>query len=335
LQIGSNHAFTRIINVLPFADDSVVIVDAGNQEIGVFTPAGAYSHPIGRTGRGPGEFLRLQSAGLFGDTLWVLDSRERRAIFFARDGKVLATIRNESGRFLTGMLGDGALGLESSGFGSGREFRDETVALVLTTRAGLMIDTIALVPSRNENFALARPDGGFSIGKQRFSDTGLTILAPGSRTIFLVDRSVTRTPDASFFSVVALGTGGDTLWERRYRYAPKPLEKAKIDSLLEATIPPLLRAGHTRDEIRRAIFAPRHYPPITSGVASSDGWLWLRREEGQISVDYWILDSGGRLVATMKVPGTSTLMAVTESRAWGIEHDRDGVPTVFRYRIER
>lgn len=344
VRIGHDPGFTRILAILPASDGSVVIADAGNLEIGVFGREGAFSHAIGRTGRGPGEFETFRSVGLLGDTLWVIDFRLRRISFFSLDGRLLVALQTEVERSssarsisdLTTFVPRGAaLGLAGADFGSGSEFRDVLKPVLLMTRAGRTLDTLAWLPTKNENFVLARPDGGFTFGRQLFSDAGLIIVAPNALLFFLVDRSVTTTPRNAVFRVVAIGSNGDTLSSRRYAYVPKRLEKTRGDSLLAAAERVNARSGLSPGEIRRAVFIPDYYSPVTSGIAGSDGSLWLRREEGKPTVDYWVIGKDGALLAAVTVPANLTLMAVTDSEAWGVEKDQYDVPTVIRYRINR
>ena len=195
------------------------------------------------------------------------------------------------------------------------------------------MDTIAWVPSKNANLALARPEGGFTIGRQLFSDAGLTITVPSGRVLFIVDRSVAIQSDSAAFRVASLRTNGDTLWQRSYRYTPRRIEQTRRDSLWNVIEPILLRSGHAPEEIRRAVFLPDYYTPITGGLAGSDGSLWLRRENDQPNVDYWVIGSNGAHKATVTVPASVTLMAVTDSDAWGVEKDANGVVRLTRFRI--
>jgi hypothetical protein len=95
----------------------------------------------------------------------------------------------------------------------------------------------------------------------------------------------------------------------------------------------LARSGHSRDDIRQAVFIPEYYTPVTSGFAGADGLLWLRREEGAASVDYWVVDQTGELAAELSVPASVTLMAATRSEVWGVQKDEYDVPHVVRYDI--
>ena len=336
VRVGPERDFTRILSVLPFANGSSIIADQGSQEITLFDQRGRFLRRIGRNGQGPGEFVQLRSVGLLGDTLWIIDGAERRTSFFSLDGKPLATVRTELGRFITAVLrNDASLGLASANFGSGKELRDSVLPVLLTSRAGRTADTIAWAPAKNDNVVLPRSDGGFSIAKQFFSDAGLILVSPNSNAFFVVDRSVASHRDGASFSIAALALNGDTVWYRSYAYEPKTVAKSQVDSLLAAIETRFLRAGHTRAEIKRALFIPQFYPPITSGVAGADGSLWLRREEGRDSTHYWIIDKQGRRVGQVNLPTSVTLMAAAESMVWAVRRDEFDVPTVVRYRIQR
>ena len=330
------HAFTRILSVLPASDGSVVIADAANLEISVFSRDGAFLRGIGRAGQGPGEFGRVSSVGLLNDTLWVNDARLQRATLFTLGGEILATIRREPGSSQVGrptvLLTAGmAIGSPAA---DRRGLKRDVTPVILMDRAGHVRDTLAWVPSKNSDpVMLARPEGGFTIGRQPFPDTGLAIVSWNARRLFIVDRSVATTVSSAAFRIVALELNGDTLWNRRYAYMPRRLEEAPVDSFLRAAERVLTPNGHSRDDIRRAVFIPEYYSPVTSGFASADGFLWLRREEGRATVDYWIVDQSGELAAMLIVPANLMLMAAASSEVWGVQKDEYDVPSVIRYDI--
>lgn len=335
--VGEDRPFTRILAILPASDGSVVIADDRNHQISVFGKNGAYSHDIGRVGRGPGEFERVRSAGLLGDTLWVIDGSQPRTSFFSLEGEFLRSVRNESGLWLTALVPDGGLTLVTSPAGSATMGREPRIPLVLMTRTGQHGDTIGWVPGKNRMLVLGpASDGSYLINTQLFSDAGLTIAGAGSPSFFIVDRSVAPAGSSSAtFSVAGFRSDGDTLWHRRYRYTPRPLEETRADSLWNAMEPPLSRAGFSQSEIRDALFIPEYYPPTASGFAAADGTLWLRREPGASEVDYLVIGADGSLLARVAVPSHVTLMAAAASYAWGVQKDEYDVPTVIRYRIER
>ena len=331
-EVRIEHPFRDITGVVIAPDSSVFVADRVAREVNVFKRGGAHGRRVGGD-RGIVSFDQIRGVGLLADTLWVIDAGVTD--LYSLEGKRLASVGTDRGAFLTTLLpGDSALGINSAPFGSGREFRDDSVAVVLATRSGRIMDTIAWTPSKNANLALVRPEGGFTVGRQLFSDAGLTITVPGGRVFFVVDRAVAIQPDSAAFRVAALRTNGDTLWVRSYRYTPRRIEKTRLDSLWNAIEPGLLRSGHAPEAIRRAVFLPEYYTPITSGVAARDGSLWLRRENDQSNGDYWVMGSDGAHKATVTVPSNVTLMAVTDDDAWGVEKS-NALVSLIRFRIGR
>src|SRR5690606_9890020 len=146
----------------------------------------------------------------------------------------------------------------------------------------------------------------------------LTILASGGSRLYIVDRSAAASPEGATFGVTAMDPGGDTLWTRTYPYVAR--ENTQADSTRDALMTTFIRSGHSRDAIEARVFIPDYYPPVTSGFAS-DGWLWLRREEVEGTVDYWIIRADGELGARLSVPSDTTLMAAlrSEERRVGTE----------------
>jgi hypothetical protein len=212
---------------------------------------------------------------------------------------------------------------------------DSIMPVLLMTRGGQTIDTLAWVAGRNAMLSIPTTAGGFVIGRQVFGDGGLTIVSPKAPIIFSVDRSVPTVPRNAVLKVAAIQASADTIWSKTYAYIPRPVEKARADSFLTSNQRSLARAGISASEVRRALFIPEYYSPVSSAVAASDGSLWLRREEGRPTVDYWVIDENGELKAMLTVAASVTLMAVTNSHAWGVEKDAFDVPTVVRYRIQR
>lgn len=74
----SAYQFNRVQFAGRLSDGRIVVVDNANQ-IRWYDPAGRYPSRFGRRGRGPGEFIVIDTALLTStDTLIVYDSRSRR-----------------------------------------------------------------------------------------------------------------------------------------------------------------------------------------------------------------------------------------------------------------
>lgn len=324
-----DQGFTHILAILPDSDGSIVVADDRNQEVLVLSRDGSPSHRIGTNGRGPGEFLRVRGIGELGDTIGVID-RDRVALFL-RDGTSVGVIRRESRGTLRALVPGGALGTESPLMSA--EGMPPRLPVLRMTRGGATLDTIAWLPSRNMYIFLGPLSGGrYDLMLHPFSDAGLTILASGGSRLYIVDRSAAASPEGATFGVTAMDPGGDTLWTRTYPYVAR--ENTQADSTRDALMTTFIRSGHSRDAIEARVFIPDYYPPVTSGFAS-DGWLWLRREEVEGTVDYWIIRADGELGARLSVPSNTTLMAALGTYVWGVETDENDVPSIVRFRLQR
>ncbi|MGQ0767022.1 MAG: 6-bladed beta-propeller [Gemmatimonadota bacterium] len=340
-----HYEFTRILAVVPVADGSVYVADARVQDIRAFDGSGKYRFTVGRAGGGPGEFTRLQSVGLIGDTLWTTDTNLRRVTLFALDGSVLATVpRDPVDR--AGASGGGAtvnvLGVLPDGMAWGEPGRGPQALagpelprdILRMSRGGRVSDTLAVVSTRNTIVSFT--DGTEIVfGMQRFSDAPLTIVAPSVRRLYVIDRSVTASTRNASFRVLAISTSGDTLWTRSYRYAARRLAKQAADSFVKSLERSFRGAGATDAQVRNAAFTPNYRAPVSSAFAAADGTLWLRREEDRPNVEYWVIAPDGTLAGSVTIARNITLSAASASSVWGVESDADDVQRVVRYRLTK
>lgn len=93
--------FGRIASVVSDLEGKIYVLDGFTQKIRVFDSTGAYSHTVGRRGRGPGEFLAAHAMTLEpGGVLLVVDDGTARYSLFALDGTFLESdLRPITGRF--------------------------------------------------------------------------------------------------------------------------------------------------------------------------------------------------------------------------------------------
>jgi hypothetical protein len=91
-----------------------------------------------------------------------------------------------------------------------------------------------------------------------------------------------------------------------------------------------------REAAERAIILPPAQQPVSAAVLSSDGTLWLRREErGLPTVEWLVLDPTGHILARVQTPAGLQLLAVEKGAAWGVVKDELDIPYVIRYRVKR
>ena len=340
---GPAYEFTSIAQVLE-RNDSVFVRQQGIQEIRVFDTSGIHLGTIGRAGGGPGEFRSLEAMGFVGDTLWSIDGDLRRLSFFSPNGTLLVTLPYQP---VSPALGDGvqfffpyfkALLDDGSvlGFGgsAARDIASGKVAaspLLRMARSGATHDTLGWVPIGNAHMIM-RSERRTMYRVQPYSDAPLTIYGPEARRVYIVHRPAAARADSEHVTVTALTATGDTAFVTRVGYLPEVLDRTKVDSLRAAyhkahagIFPPA--------DVDRALYVPAFRPPITGGIAATDGALWLRWDDDTRSGLVTVIDPDGRTQHTLSiVPGAKLLWASTDAM-WAEVRDENDVPTLVRYQI--
>lgn len=83
-------AFWAPIDIVS-SDDGVWVLDAGAAEIYGYDREGGYVVTMGRKGSGPGELREPLALGITGDSLWVLNSGNRRIEYYSLSGVPLGS----------------------------------------------------------------------------------------------------------------------------------------------------------------------------------------------------------------------------------------------------
>jgi len=108
---GDTHQeFFRVRTPFLLPDGRLVVPQEAGSELRMFAPDGGFIERLGRSGEGPGEFVRLASAWPRGDTIEAFDSRLKRITRFLPDGSVEVVQLRAPGRAETapaGALPDG------------------------------------------------------------------------------------------------------------------------------------------------------------------------------------------------------------------------------------
>ncbi len=339
---GETNLYTRITAVLPTGNGSILVAEPRERRLRVFDATGRLERTIGRDGQGPGEFVRLNTAGLLGDTLWITDLNLRRTSFFRTSGDLLSTLPwnvlgasvGESSNLISGLFADGSAWGEKA-IGAGAIAGPELPKAILRLeRNAALMDTLAVVSTEHTLFSVM--DGPtINFGPQPFADAPLVVGSASRSRIYVVGRSVALNRRRGLIRVVAVNARGDTAWARDFPYAPRPLERRVADSVLDRTHRSMRRSGATLEVVRRVLFLPTNRPPVSAAIVADDGTLWLRREAGQATVEYWVVSADGSLLGSATVASNISIAAANREQVWGIRSDADDVPSIVRFRILR
>ena len=83
----------------------------------------------------------------------------------------------------------------------------------------------------------------------------------------------------------------------------------------------------------RNLRVPEFYPPIRDLVVGNDGTLWLSRWPVGRTRSWLVLDERGNRRGRVELPATLRVHAASTTQVWGTQPDRDGIPSIVRYRV--
>jgi hypothetical protein len=286
------------------------------------------------------------------DTLWVADAELHRISLFDRTGEYLSTRRLGGAAFRNryplepvALLSDGSI-LTSPHVTSPEVVSGELLdkPLLRITSDGASPDTVVWLSLRNSVLGIQNTEAPWRglYSSQPFPDNPLWQLAPDGSSIIVVDRTAPATIEEATIGVSRIGLAGDTIWSRRYAFAPAILRDELRDSVvtqwvdlvLEARGPGITSQRVAERRVREAVHLPPFYPGVEGSYFATgrDGSVWLPvRQAVEPQKAYWLVNSDGRLVA--QIPRTFDILYGTDQTLWGRESDELDVPYVVRYAV--
>lgn len=305
-------------------DGSVYLLEAQEQEVRVFSPAGEFVRMIGRRGQGPGEFERANGVTLTADGhVWVYAPGTRRLAQFTTGGEFVRSYIppvNSWGWVWTG-------GIHSDWrLYDHQTFRADTgsvSAIVATDLRTERSDTLPVpsCPATSPGY-YSFPRGATPIP---FGTGRLQALDAERGLVWCVDTREIRLHE---YSIGATEPTRTLVAE----VAAEPVTAAERDSAIAGVEKFKEQVGD----------APTDYnlipavKAIVEGIfMDDDGRVWVRARtaEGFRLVGF---DVEGRPIAAILLPEAPLRWApvvVRGDRVWYVTTDEDGVPSVVRYRV--
>lgn len=349
VRIGSvdaqDYTLTSVSSIEVGPDGEMYVAQSDEGMVRVYDASGLYLRSIGRRGDGPGELRSVDAMGWKGDSLWVVDIPSARVTFFSARGRTLQAIAIR-GPMLAGISSRPTHPrvVASDGSVLGFPFTGGRYAgpapLLRMDRAGALLDEIGSLHVSGNYTSIRATLGGRPIAMQMslpIQDGSMWAYSPRDSAVVLVHRPTAVGGDPALFRVEKLRSSTDTVFARRYRYRPKPISPAAVDSALDRAAGFFARHAPRHEVaqlLRDSIPIPRYQSPITELVVGRDGTIWLRREAmGTDEVEWLVLDADGRIIAELNIPPMVKLLAAERGRAWGVVRDELDVPYVVRYRV--
>ena len=136
-----------------------------------------------------------------------------------------------------------------------------------------------------------------------------------------------------FVRAVAVNASGDTLFSKLLSLHRERVLATVRDSIrraFENTLSKAIRAPVDPVEI------PDVYPPFVQAlVAVDEKSVWLERGVAIGDREWMLVDMSGQPAASLRVPRSLELKAVSIDRVWAIEKDNDGLERVIVLRVQR
>lgn len=359
LRIGSlddpAFAFTRISRLATLPDGTILTFHGQEQVIRRWTAQGEPNGTIGGEGEGPGEFRSVREFGVFGDTVWAMDSRGFRATYFAADGEVIETVT------VPASIGERGMAPSELPPRPQRPFRDRTLHAVppafsqavatgeLTevthyrmARDGSLLDSLWTQETRStDNLAILR-EGGGTFTRQPFGDSDISVTHDDG--ISILDRRTPESAEGAAVRVTRLDVGGDTLFHTALPFRPVPLNAAQVDSAANEVADGLasfmvdrlgLSVSDLQSDVYDAMYAPAFWPWAAALFLTRDGSTWVRLADSSRpgQVEWRILDDVGEPDATLFTPEGLRVLHVEGDELLGVETDEFDVEYIVRYRI--
>jgi hypothetical protein len=293
---GPVHEFFNSTDASRLSDGSLVVADDGSDEIRIFSPAGIHLRTIGRSGEGPGEFVRLtQVFVLPEDSILAYDYWQARITVFDRQGQGTRITRLEGAyrpRPLFPLESGGFIGRSTDFSAFGDELGPHRMLspIVRLSDEGTVIDTLVTV-NGYESVVFSQGDAWSLWGK----DAHLAVYG---------DDVYLGTADSLEYQVFS--PEGRLKRIVRVPGYDLTLSREEIRAERSAYMPDPAEANATTREVMDLQPDRTHRPAYSDMIVDDYGNVWLRRYQGrheqQEPTEWLIFAPNGEWLGSMALP---------------------------------
>lgn len=341
LDLGASGApaelFSRIATVRRQRSGHIVVANRAPAELRVFDRDGRYVRTIGREGQGPGEFQDISDVVVRrGDSLVVLDRRQRRFTFLRPDGGYVSSF-NFDPPFSTslynasiGALDDGTVLVGYSEVATNTPSPQPVLVYQHVGRystAGVRFDSAGKY-FVGENFLQAAPRsmGGFAFWDRTWGRTG-EVVATGNTFI---------AGDASAMEVRRHSTTGALLETHRVPIPRKAVSAADIAAYKRAALARVSGDPAVAQRRVEEMPYPQEYPAYERFLVDARGRIWIKEFLTAPGPNRWlILDPRTREAQPVLLPARFVPTEIGATDVIGVWRDADDVEHVRAYRLLR
>ncbi len=319
----------RVVGLALLPTGAVVVADAQALELRAFDQSGSHLWTAGRSGEGPGEFIRTisQFSRLGADSLLASDASGRLMVFgpdgsYARLVRLAEPAEGISRSRVIGALGDGTLvATHSTIVANNNEIPTgvmrgpERVALL--DSAGAMRKALAEFRSQESIIKVSRTASG------QINSIEVRRLSMGRGSVFVVGENSVVAGETDRFELVRYDVDGDKT------------------TIVRVAMPVTLLSSNARQQTlaRDSNAVVSDTLPAFGSVRIDDAdRIWVQEfvpmfEER--AAHWYVIDSTGAFIARVTVPRRFDPRAFAGDQVWGVRLDELDVPYVERYRIRQ
>lgn len=351
---------SSVEDIAPAEDGGVFVLDRETPAVLSFSGEGEFRKKLGSEGEGPGEFQRLFSIGVVGDTVWAADEGSDRITLFDLRGTVLETLSSLKN---IGLPDDLQAPLPLAYLrdrtilaAAVRDNTLERLQLIGVEVGASRITRLARVNASDRQWVIVIPDVFSSSGQhQPFGSFDLLSWWSEGSSAVVVERPWPESAHRGEYLVRMIKSDGQARRSISVEYDPVPLTDSDVDALIDRWLAGniaqrWLEAGlapseqRLREAAEEGLERPEYRPPIPnhglgitdrSVLVSTEGEVWVRRWTAPEEPQRWDVvgpDGRSRIVAA---PPEVQLHAIRGGSVWGIVHSELDVPTIVRYSIEK
>ncbi len=333
---------------------TIYAADLSEGRIGIYDSLGVRLTWVGRRGRGPGEFLDIRSIGFSGDSLWVYDPAQLRLTFWTLSGKYLTALAQDrftNGRVASdsrvhGLMRRGAALVAQTRRPPTAPDRDvDPLVFELMQGANGTPDTLLVADMAHDLAYLWLAAGPVGTQYQPFRDGPLSGASPEGDVFVSISREAPTSGRRSQFSVTRMTFPARRVTRQEIGFMPTPIPARVADSLVRHYAEALVAARvfpsaqAASQELRKRMFLPGWYPPVSDARLDRDGRLWLagptisdRLSRQPTRWTAYLPD--GRLLGSVSLPARSVLLTAFQSSILVLEADQDGNDALVRVQLE-
>lgn len=302
--------------------EKVYLVDEGQKTINVYNSDEVNPIKIGREGRGPGEFLRINATHILNDKLYVYDSNlVRLSIFSIKDYSLLKILKFDT-QFFSGLT-EVRIQIPATVIPFTEElllialFLDSDVRsygyYIINTEGELQSPEMMIKQKSKEMHNGRLKSGGLAGISLPFSEQGL--IAVSNASVY----------HANSKEILIKKYNSNFNYERAFYYAfnKDPLEEQEVLDRFHPNIHSVVKSADY----------PETWPALDNLLVDDEGRIWVSKIiDDKSKHDWYVLEKNGALKAQFDWPADEPIKLITGGKIYSEKEDQEiGAKVIVAY----